>query len=92
MSLARNPNMPYAVAGRQTQPFERMHVHSNVRVPAAEASVDYDGRMSYSAPNSVRRRREYAGVPMRAAAALVVIAGFILSIFYLSAVSNRSAV
>ena len=67
MSLARNPNMPYAVAGRQTQPFERMHVHSNVRVPAAEASVDYDGRMSYSAPNSVRRRREYAGVPMRAA-------------------------
>ena len=74
MSLARNPNMPYAVAGRQTQPFERMHVHSNVRVPAAEASVDYDGRMSYSAPNSVRRRREYAGVPMRAAAALVVIA------------------
>ena len=92
MSLARNPNMPYAVAGRQTQPFERMHVHSNVRVPAAEASVDYDGRMSYSAPNSVRRRREYAGVPMRAAAALVVIAVFILSIFYLSAVSNRSAV
>lgn len=92
MSLARNPNMPYAVAGRQTQPFERMHVHSNVRVPAAEASVDYDGRMSYSAPNSVRRRREYAGMPMRAAAALVVIAVFILSIFYLSAVSNRSAV
>ena len=92
MSLARNPNMPYAVAGRQTQPFERMHVHSNVRVPAAEASVDYDGRMSYSAPNSVRCRREYAGVPMRAAAALVVIAGFMLSIFYLSAVSNRSAV
>lgn len=50
------------------------------------------GAWSYSAPNSVRRRREYAGVPMRAAAALVVIAVFILSIFYLSAVSNRSAV
>lgn len=91
MSLARNPNMTYAAAGRQTQPFERMHVHSNVHVPAAEASVDYDGRMSYSAPNSVRRRREYAGVPMLAAVVVLAFTLFIVGGFYGAAVANRSA-
>lgn len=91
MSLARNPNMPYVVAGRQPQPFERMRVHSNVHVPAAEARADFDGRMSYSAPDSVHRTRRRTGISLRFSVLLVGAVVTVLMFNYLSAVAERSA-
>jgi len=68
MSLARNPNiMAYSVAGCQAQPQERLNVKSNVHVPNAEIGENYDGRMSYAAPDHVyRRKRSYRAVRYQA--------------------------
>ena len=91
MSLARNPNMPYQVAGQQFRPTEKMNVRSHVHVPDAEACVDYDGRMSYAAPAVVRRREAYL-VPMKTVVVILALAVFIMSMFYISAVAKRSGV
>lgn len=88
MSLARNPSMMYAVAGMQTQPFEKMRVHSHVRVP--DDAADYGGRNSYSAPPDARARRSALYIPMSAALVVIGLVACVMLVLYLIAVSERS--
>jgi len=90
MSLARNPSMPYVAAGRQSLPFERMNVRSNVYVPDADARVDCDGRPAYMAPADTRRQPYRMSV--KTVIILVAAAVFILSMFYISALAKRASV
>ena len=91
MSLARNPNMPYQMAGQQFRPTEKMNVRSHVHVPDAEACVDYDGRCSYAAPATVRRREAYL-LSMKTGVLVVAAALFVMSMLYISAVAKRAGV
>ena len=91
MSLARNPSMPYHSAGRMFQPSEKMHVHSHVHMPAAEAREDYDGRACYAAPASVRRH-EQISVSMKAVVLISALTLFVLAMFYVSAMAKRADV
>lgn len=88
MSLARNPNMSYVAAGRQSQPFEKMHVRSHVHVPSAEACADSDGRTSYSAPNSIRHKRGYIGLPVNACVVFLGLVAAVVLVMYLLACSE----
>lgn len=90
MSLARNPNMPYAVAGKQERPYERMSVRSNVYVPDADVCADCDGRPAYTAPAGVRR--EPYRISMKAVVLIVAAAAFVLGMFYVSALAKRAGV
>ena len=92
MSLARNPNMPYAVAGQQSQPFERMSVRSNVHVPFGEMYADDDDRRSYSAPNSVCKRKGGMVVSMPFALTVVAAAVIVVAVLYIAALVNRASV
>lgn len=83
MSLTRNPNMSYATAGRQSQPFEKMYVRSNVHVPSAEVGADFDGRTSYSAPNSIRHKRGYMGLPLGMSSVVLMLAFAVMAAIYL---------
>ena len=91
MSLTRNPSMPYQAAGSIFQPAEKMHVHSHVHVPCAEAREDYDGRASYAAPANVRRQQQVR-VSIKTVVLLSAVAMFVLAMFYISAVAKRASV
>lgn len=88
MSLARNPNAPYAAAGMQPQHFERMKVRSHVSVPNAEASADSDGRRSYSAPANAGSKHE--GIPFLRALLLWGMVFFVICILFLCQASKLS--
>ena len=89
MSLARNPNVRYSVAGRQALPFEKMHVCSHVYVPAADACADCDGQPVYAPPAA---RRQAYHVTMKTVVILAAAAIFVLSMLYISAVAKRASV
>jgi len=86
MSLARNPNiMAYSVAGCQAQPQERLNVKSNVHVPNAEIGENYDGRMSYAAPDHVYRRKRSYDVSFNTAIVMVSVTLFIMMMLVITA-------
>ncbi len=85
MSLARSQNMAYAMAGRQPSPFEKMHVHSHVHVPNAEACEDAASRAVYEAPPQAHRRRGDMTLSMRTVLVLTVLAVAAVAVSYISA-------
>ena len=79
MSLTRNPNMmAYSVAGINAHPREKLHVQSNVHVPSAEIGEDFDGRMSFSAPDHVYRRKRTWDMSFATAALLIGMTLFVM--------------
>lgn len=93
MSLARNPNMmAYSVAGRQAQQQERLFVKSNVHVPNAEIGENYDGRMSYAAPDQVYRRKRSYDVSVHTAVMLIGVTLFIMMMMVISTLVQKQAV
>lgn len=89
MSLARNPQMPYQVAGEQSSPFEKMHVRRSVHVPCADVCDGSARRASYQAPAGTRRRAEYS-VSMLSAIYICLAAILVMSVFYGIALTKRA--
>jgi len=79
MSLTRNPNMmAYSLAGSNAHPREKMHVQSNVHVPDAEIGENFDGRMSFAAPDHVYRRKRTWDVSGRVAMLMIAVTVFVM--------------
>lgn len=93
MSLARNPNMmAYSVAGRQASQQDRLCVKSNVHVPNAEIGENYDGRMSYSAPDQIYHRKRSYDVSVHTAVMLIGATLFVMMMMVISALVQKQAV
>ena len=90
MSLARNPDMPYVSAGRQSSPYERMNVRSHVYVPDADVREDCDGRPAYTAPAGIRR--EPFRISVRVMVAVVAVAMFVMAMLAVSAMAKRAGI
>ncbi len=85
MSLARSQNMTYAAAGRQPRSFEKMHVHSHVHVPNAEACEDTAARPVFTAPPQAQRKRREVTLSMGTTLVLTVLAVAAVAVCYISA-------
>ena len=91
MSMTRDRTMTYHAMGKMLTPDAGIYVGSHVHVPEGDARMDYDGRVSFVAPNDTPRRRSVT-ISLRSVMIISMIAALILFIMAQCALAQRRAV